>query len=532
MLERLLDNPVFLSFVIVAIGYAVGAIKVFGISLGSSATLFVALLFGHFGLLVPKDLGDLGLVLFVYSVGLQAGPRFFAAFKHHGVMFAQIRMVVILSAAALTWAMVRLFDLPTPLAVGMFAGALTSTPGLAAATDALKDSSVSVGYGIAYPFGVIGVVLFVQILPRVLKNGNGLNGHEDRNMGKPTARSVTKQFRIENPQVAGSKIADLNLHSMTTATISRVWHEGQIVPALPDVELQTGDFIHAVGRPEELAKLEYLFGPSLDLEVVMKETENVVAREVFITESGVAGKTIAELDINGRYGVIVTRVWRENIDMIPAGRFRLEIGDLIRIVGSPDDCEAFAKAVGQHEIRIHETTILPFALGVVGGVIVGFIPIPLPGGITTNLGLAGGPLLVGLLLGYFRGVFRLRLRTPYAVRYLLRELGVVFFLAGAGTRAGEHFLEYFLLHGQALVVAGAVVTLAPMGLAYAIARHSFQLNIPSSLGTVCGSLTSTPGLGAVCATMDAEEPTLAYATVYPVALIAMTVSAQVLSVIL
>ncbi len=533
MLQDLLHNPVCVLFLIIAIGYLIGAIKVLGFSLGSSAVLFVALAFGHFGQTVPKVLADLGVILFVYSVGLQAGPRFFKTFRDRGVMFAQIGLIVILTAATLAWAAARWLDLPPPLAMGVFAGALTSTPGLAAAVDTLNDTSVSVGYGIAYPFGVVGVVLFVQIIPRLLKNGQaGESESSAASPAKPKRRLRSKQYRVENPQCDGKTLAELDFHSMTSANISRVWHQGAVTPALRDSTLHVGDVVLAVGAAKELAKLVFLLGPEVDLEGIFKETENVIARDVFVTEGDVAGKTIGELQINERFGVVITRVWREDFDMVPTGKFRLEIGDLLRCVGRPEDCEVFEKSVGQHEIRIHETTILPFSLGVVLGVIVGMTPIPLPGGITARLGLAGGPLLVGLLLGYFRGLWGLRLRTPYAVRYLLRELGVVFFLAGAGTNAGEQFLGVLQEQGGTLVLTGAVVTLVPMVLAFFFTRYVYKLDTGSALGTVCGSMTSTPGLGAVCANMDAEEPTLAYATVYPVALIAVTVAAQVLSILL
>ncbi len=530
MLEKVLGNPIAVLFSIIALGYALGNVKVFGISLGSSAVLFVGLVFGHFGLSVPEQFSSLGVILFVYAIGLRAGPRFFATFQRRGIVFAQIAFAVTLSAAGITWLMACCLEIPANLAVGVFAGALTSTPGLAAATETL-DQSVAIGYGIAYPFGVVGVVLFAQILSRIARKGSP-TADASSSWGTRSAKSgiEIKQFRVANPQCDNKTLADLRIHGMTTANISRVKHEETITTAKPSTVLHVGDVVHAVGAPKELAKLEWIIGPETQVE--MHSTEHVVARDVFVSEHRAAGKTIGELQVSKQFGVVIARVSREDIEFVPTGSFRLEMGDLLRIVGSPEDCESFIRFVGQHEKRIHETTILPFSIGIVLGVVLGYVPISLPGGITARLGPAGGPLLVGLLLGYFGGFGRLRLRTPSAVRYLLRELGLVFFLAGAGTSAGAECLEVFKQQGILLVMAGIVVMLVPMVLAYLLARFYFRLDLSNSLGSICGGMTSTPGLGAVCTSLDSDEPALAYATVYPIALISVTIMAQILALVL
>jgi putative transport protein len=416
-------------------------------------------------------------------------------------------------------------EIPAPLAVGMFAGALTSTPGLAAAVDTLSDPSVSVGYGIAYPFGVICMVLFAQVLPRLL-NDKSSPREED---GKKSSIS-SKQYRIENPRCEGKTLSELHLHRMTEATISRVWHEGSVLPARPDVVLQKGDVVLVVGTARELAKCEFIFGSETSVE--MRASGNVVARDVFVSESQVAGKTLAELQVTESFGVVISRLSREDIEFIPKGRLRLEIGDWIRIVGNPEDCSAFAAFVGQNAKRIHETSILPFSIGIVLGVILAYFPISLPGGISIRLGLAGGPLFVGIVMGHFGGIGRLRLRTSYAVRYLLRELGLVFFLAGAGTTAGAQFLAVFREQGSSIILAGVMVTTVPMLTAFLLTHYYHKFDLPNSLGAVCGIMTSTPGLGAVSASMESDEPALAYATVYPIALIVVTIVAQILSVML
>jgi len=529
MLEKILSNPIAALFLVVTIGRAIGVINIRGISLGSSAVLFVALALGHFGLVIPKAFTDLGMILFVYAVGLQAGPRFFTTFRQQGLTFAKIGFLTIVSGVVVTWAAARGFGVPAPLAAGMFAGALTSTPGLAAAVDTLSDVRVSVGFGIAYPFGVLGVVLFVQMIPRLAAKRMAQESLE-KEKAQVHFRVATRQYRIDNPLCEGKTLMDLDLHGMTRVNISRVRQGDTMKPARSDIVLHLGDMVVAVGPPEELAKLEYILGPETPVEQM--PPGEVIVRDVYVSDSRVAGKTIAELEIAELYGVVITRLYREDIELVPTGSSHLEIGDLIRVVGSPEDCERFVAFIGRYERRIHETPLLPFSIGIVLGVLLGYFPIPLPGGVTARLGLAGGPLLVGLLLGYFGRVGPLRLRTPYAVRYLLRELGLVFFLAGVGAEAGSQFLEVFRQEGVALLGIGAVVTVVPMAVAFALARYRYHFDFPHSLGTVCGSMTSTPGLGALCTSLNSDEPAVAYATVYPVALIAVTIAAQLLSLFL
>ncbi|MFH1743588.1 MAG: TrkA C-terminal domain-containing protein [bacterium] len=518
-------------FLIISIGYALGRIEIFGISLGLSAVLFVALVFGHFHLRTPQELTDLGVILFVYCIGLQAGPRFFATFRRRGIAFAQIGLVAIFSGAAVTGLLAWWFGLSGAEAAGVFAGALTSTPGLAAAQATLSDESVSVACGIAYPFGVVGVVLFVQIISRrSRKDKESAESPVAAKKDRERFHLPMKQYRVDNPQCEGKTLSQMDLHRMTSANISRVKHGDSVVPARPDTVLHVGDIVLAVGPLKELTKFEWLLGPETSTE--MHSSKDVIARDVYVSENRVAGKTIAELQVGERFGVIISRHAREDIELVPTGESRLEIGDLIRIVGSPVNCETFIDFVGQHEKRIHEITILPFSMGIVLGVLLGYLPIDLPGGITARLGLAGGPLFVGLLLGYFGGFGRLRLHTPYAVRYLLSELGLVFFLAGAGTQAGAKFMVVFLQKGEILLLAGAIVTIVSTVSAYLLARYVFRLDLPVSVGAVCGGMTSTPGLGAARTGMESDEPALAYATVYPIALIAVTVAAQALSLLL
>lgn len=531
MLTALLGNPIGLAFLVIAVGCALGEVRIRGISGGSSMVLFVALVFGHFGYNLPVLFRDLGVILFVYAVGLQAGPRFISTFRSQGMQFLGIGLVTIL-AGAITAALTGwVFGLEPAYTLGIFSGAMTSTPALAASLDTLGDPAVSVAYGIAYPFGVIGVVLFVQILPRWMER------HAPRPMtasepgSSPSRPSLTaRRFVVENPAAVGKSVSEIDIHSLIAGNLSRIQRGDQVFPAAAGVVLEQGDIVLAVGTVRELDKLALIFGPEDFAEV--PQSQDVIARDVYVSETRVAGMTLSELRIGDQFGVIVTRVNREDLEFVPTGSFRFEIGDLVRIVGRPSDCDAFIAFAGKHEKRIHETPILPFSIGIVLGIALAYAKFTLPGGMETRLGLAGGPLLVGLALGYLGRVGPLGMRTPYAVRYLLRELGLVFFLAGAGIEAGGDFLGVVQSQGPSLLLAGILITVIPMVVAIAFSRSLYGFSLEHTLGAVCGGMTSTPGLGVACKAMDSDEPAVAYAAVYPVALIAVTLAAQILCLIL
>ncbi len=526
--ELFIGNPVAILFLIIALGYAFGAVRIKGVALGSSAVLFVALAFGHMQFSIPRVIADLGVILFVYAVGLQAGPRFFATFQRQGLSIIQIGLAAVVSAAGMAYLMGWLLNLPPPLRAGMFAGAMTSTPALAAALDTLSDPRVSVGYGLAYPFGILGVVLFVQIAPRLVKPRPSPPGHGNGVKTSLISDSIiTRKFRIENPHCEGKRLEDVRLHGWADVTIARIKRDGKIIPGKWETVLKLGDVVLAVGTVADLEKMEVLLGPETDQEIPL--SQDVVTREVYVSEHRAAGKSLSELRVSQRFGVVVTRLDREDIEVVPTGKMPLEIGDLLRIVGNPEDCEAFINFIGRNEKKIHETPILPFAVGITLGILLAYLPIPLPGGVTVRLGLAGGPLLVALVLSYLGRVGHFQMRTPYAARYLLRELGLVFFLAGAGTQAGAHFVEVLREQGLPILCAGALVTTTPVLVAFFLTWYVFRFDINSCMGTVCGAKTSTPGLGAACAALESDEPALAYAAIYPVALIAITAAAQILA---
>jgi putative transport protein len=526
--ESMLANPIAILFAIITLGTLLGQVTVKGISLGTSGVIFVALAFGHFGLQIPAGVSSLGVVLFVYAVGLQAGPRFFKAFRSNGLSFAMLAIATLAVGFITTMVMSYILNIEPALGVGLYTGSLTTTPGLAAALEALDDPNVSVGYGIAYPFGVVGVVLFAQLLPKIL----GIDMKAEAQ--KLEKVSSGPQIRVEwlavkNPQIVDKTIEEISSARLSDANFSRVCKGKTTMTARSDIKLELGDKVRVVGTDEQIKQMTLAIGPRV--EYAEEGPSDIATYTVFVTEEALVGHTLHELKIRETYGIVITRHWRNDHERVPTGSSRLEIGDTIRIVGAEADAKAFIKIVGNQERKLQETHFLPLSLTLLLGVLVGLIPIPFPGG-SFKLGAAGGPLLVALLAGHFSRIGPISFRVPVAARFFIRELGLIFFLAGAGTKAGANFVEVISQQGPALFLAGVVITLVPMTVAFILARWLMKLDILSSLGAICGSMTSTPGLGAVCTAANSDYPALSYATVYPVALIIVTLLAKFLAVTL
>jgi putative transport protein len=533
MLNTLLTEQMLALFIILAAGALLGSLSWRGVSLGTAGVLFVALIFGHFGLSVPRAVQDLGLLLFVYAVGLQAGPRFFRTFRRRGMRFAAIGAVVALTGALATALLAWLLELPDDLAAGLYTGALTCTPALAAALDSFSrlapnlSASVSVGYGIAYPFSMLGVVLLVQALPRLLKRD--LRGEEkawlaERQRELPLL--LVKQYRVSNPNVDGMTLREINPHRLAQANLTRVRRGEQVFLVTPETTIRKGDVVLAVGPQAELEKIKMVLGEEAD--VPMDLNSNITTQDTEVTAPSLAGKTLAELGVWENYGVVITRIRRQGMEISPVGSMSLEMGDGLHVVGEKLDVQAFVKQVGGDTRHAHETSMLPYLIGLVLGIGLGLVPFRLPGGVEVELGIAGGAFLVSLVFGHFGRIGGLRLYVPAAARNLTRELGLMLFLSGAGTTAGAHLVEVVRTQGWTLILAGAAVTVVSVLAGLALMIKVYRMQTLVSLGALTASMTNPPGLAAANNQTSADLATLAYASVYPAALIFKIVFAQLL----
>ncbi len=536
-MDYLFSQQMLVLFAILALGSWVGQLSIRGLSLGAAGVLFVALVFGHFGLTVPKEIMDLGLLLFVYAVGLTAGPRFFRTFRQRGIQFVIIALATVVTGAVVTLGLAVVLGFDAPLAAGLYAGAMTCTPALAAAIDAVErvnpggSASVSVGYGIAYPYSMIGVVLLIQFLPRLLRRN--LKKEETDWLQEKQAESPsleTRQFRVTNPNCVGRSVFELNLHRMSLTNISRVKRGESVFAAGPDVVLQAGDVVLVVGTPGELEKMRFLLGEPAQER--MDVNANVLSVDVEVTEEMICGKTLAAMKVWERYTVVITRIRRQGLEIAPTGNVTLEMGDSIRVVGDRAAVDDFARLAHGAARRADETNMLPFLVGLLLGILVGVIPIDLPNGMTVKLGMAGGAFLVSLLVGHFGRIGPLRLYVPQAARNLSRELGLMLFLAGAGVNAGAHFVTVLQQQGPLLLIAGALITTLSVLAGILATDRLYHMNLLATMGALNACMTNPPGLGAANAQTETDLPALSYASVYPVSLIFKILLAQILVEIL
>jgi putative transport protein len=520
-------------FAILALGSGIGQLSFRGISLGSAGVLFVALVFGHFGLGVPRELMELGLLLFAYAVGLQAGPRFFRSFRRHGMQYVLIALVTVGVGAGVTVALAYGLGLPFNLAAGLYSGALTCTPALAAITDALDrispgaSAAASVGYGIAYPFGMIGLVLLVQLLPHLLRRDlrkEEARWLEERRVESPGLEA--RQFRISNPNLDGKMVSEINPHRMTRVNISRVKRGERVFAATADLVIHLGDVVMAVGAPEELEKMHLLLGE--ETHERMDVNADVLSVDVEVSEESLTGKKLAQLRVWEQFTVVITRIRRQGQEIAPTGDATLEMGDNLRVVGDKEAVEAFVKLVHGRTGKAEETNMLPFLVGLALGIALGAVPVNLPDGIQVRLGSAGGAFLVSLLVGHFGGIGPLRLYVPPAAKNLSRELGLMLFLAGAGTSAGARFVEILRQQGVGLLISGILITSLSVLVGILFMSRVYRMNLLSIMGSMAACMTNPPGLAAAQAQTETELPTLSYASVYPVALIFKILLGQVL----
>ncbi|HEX7976108.1 MAG TPA: TrkA C-terminal domain-containing protein, partial [Anaerolineales bacterium] len=500
-MTALFSDKMLVLFAILAIGSWIGQLSFKGITLGTAGVLFTALVFGHFGMTVPKEVMDLGLLLFVYAVGLQAGPRFFRTFRRHGFQFVVIALVTVTTGVLVTVLVALFLRLPYQLATGLYTGALTSTPALASAIDLVEriapgqSANVSVGYGISYPYSMIGLVLLVQFLPRLLHRDVGREESSwlrEKQVEEPGL--LAKQFKITNPNCVGKRVSEINPHRMSLANISRVKRGDRVFAATPDIVLQQNDVVMVVGTEDELDKMCFILGEETC--EPMDVNTNVVAVDVEVTESSLTGKKLAQMKVWEQYTVVITRIRRQGLEIAPTGNISLELGDNIRVVGERAAAERFVRLVHGQARKADETNMVPFLIGLLLGIALGVIPITLPNGITFRLGTAGGAFLVSVLGGHFGHIGPFRMYVPSAAKNLSRELGLMLFLAGAGVNAGAHFIQILQQYGPSLLLGGALITTLSVLAGILLMHFGYKMNVLSTMGSLCACMTNPPGLAA------------------------------------
>ena len=545
MLQLLIEQPLLLLFLVAAIGYPLGQIKVRGSSLGVAAVLFVGLAFGALDpdLKLPAVIYEFGLVLFVYTIGLGSGPAFVRSLGRDGLRNSGLVIGALAAAAVLAVVLARLFGLSGPIAAGAFAGGLTNTPALAGVIENLKASAGGdalnpllnepvVGYSISYPFGVLGMILAIALARRVWRVDYRAEARQLRELGATGEPLQNYTVLITQPAAADKSIQELVQANDWDVIFSRIRRDGQLSLASAQSRLQPGDLVSIIGHAEELQQVTAFLGQQSDARLEADVSE-IIYRRIFVSNPKVIGRRLRDLDLAQRFGALVTRVRRGDMQILPHADTVLEPGDMVRVVVQRDRLDAVSEYFGDSYRALSEIDILTFSLGLTLGLLLGSLPVPLPGGITLRLGIAGGPLIVGLILGATGRTGRIVWSLPYSANVLLRQLGLVLFLAGVGTRSGYAFVTT-LAQGNAwgVLAAGALITATAALLILWIGRRVFKMPLSILSGILSGLQTQPAVLGFAQEQAGNDLPNIGYTAVYPAAMIAKILLAQLVLILL
>jgi putative transport protein len=545
MIALLAGNPLLLLFLVSALGYALGQIKVQGSSLGVAAVLFVGLAAGALDprLVLPEIVFLLGLVIFVYTVGLSSGPGFFASFNRRGLRDNVLVLGVLLAAAAVALAAALLLGLKSTIAAGMFAGSLTNTPALAGLLDTLRTTVPAdtleavlaepvVGYSVAYPMGVLGVILAVWLGQRLWRIDYRQESERLRQFNLVEQEIYNSTVRVTHPEVTGIPLHTLSQQHAWEVIFTRHKRDDTLSLAGGDTELALGDRIAVLGAPEQVDRTTVVLGEAV-AEHLEFDRSLYDFRRVFVSNPEIAGRRLADLNLPRRFGALVTRVRQGDIDLLADGNTVLELGDRVRVVAKRDQMRQLSDFFGDSYKALSEINLLSFGLGLTLGLLVGMIPIPLPGGITITLGYAGGPLLVALLLGALRRTGPVVWTLSYSANLILRQMGLILLLAGIGVRSGYTFLATFTQSGGYLIfLAGAAVTLTTALLTLWIGYKLLRIPYPMLTGMLSAVHTQPAVLGYALEQAENEIPNIGYALVFPTATIAKILLAQVIYLLL
>jgi putative transport protein len=541
MIDLLRENPLLLLFVVVAVGYPVGRLRIAGSPIGVAAVLFAGLAIGALDpdLKLPDIVYQLGLVLFVYTIGLSSGPSFVAALRREGPRYSLLVLGMLLFAGGLATLARLIFDLKATHAGGLFAGSLTNTPALAgvldyveqhAAADALETmlAEPTVAYSVTYPMGVIGMIVAIVLMRRIWKIDYSREAEAAKQLQTGVRQLDSRTVRVTNSDINGATVRELVQKHDFRLVFGRVQQGDQRALVTEATRLSPGDLVTMVGLEADLDRAEALLGERTDERLEFDRSE-IDFRRVFVSSRLVVGQRLRDLHLPAQYDALITRVRRGDVEFVPDGDTTLELGDRVRIVTPRENMEAVSRFFGDSYRSLSEIDILTFSVGLAAGLLLGLVPIPLPGGVTIELGLAGGPLIVALILGTLERTGPLVWGLPYSANLTIRQLGLILFLAGVGTRSGRAFVETLVSReGITLLLAGAVLTLSVATLMLWIGYRLMRVPFGLLLGIMAGFQTQPAVLGFALEETKDELPNIGYATVYPIATIGKIVLAQVL----
>ena len=535
-------HSVLILALVIALGIMLGKIKVAGISLGVTWILFVGIIFSHFGMRLNEHLihfmKEFGLILFVYSIGLQVGPGFFSSFKKGGVRLNLLATMVVCAGVLVTCGLYVITGLPVTTMVGILSGAVTNTPGLGAAQQAYSDMTgidspdIALGYAVAYPLGVIGIILSMMVLRRVFRIDFAKEEKKALDTMDVQHDSVAQphSLSVVNPALEDKSIRELQGLVNRDFVISRIRRQGgEIEIADDDTLLHVGDQILVVTTPRDAAAITAFIGRDVQVEWEQLD-KRLISRRILITKPELNGKSLAQLKLHAGFGVSITRVNRAGVDLIAQPSLQLQMGDRVTVVGTEVSIANVEKVLGNSMKRLNAPNLIPIFIGIVLGVMLGSLPFTFPGiPQPVKLGLAGGPLIVSILISRFGPKFKLVTYTTMSANLMVREIGIALFLACVGLGAGKGFIETIVNEGGYVWIGyGAIITIFPLLVTGLIGRYGCKLNYYTLIGILSGANTNPPALAYSNEQTSCDAPAVGYATVYPLAMFLRVLSAQLL----
>lgn len=537
-------HSVLILSLVIAFGIILAKIKIAGISLGVTWILFVGIVFGHFNLSLDEHLlhflKEFGLILFVYSIGLQVGPGFFSAFKKGGFTLNMLAMTTIFLSVVITIILHFATGVPITTMVGILSGAVTNTPGLGAAQQANSDLNgidapeIAMEYAVAYPLGVVGAILSLLALKYIL-NINTTKEEADAEKGlghlqELTVRPVT--LVIKNEAINGKAIKDIRPLVNRNFVISRIrYHEGNKETELVNsgTILHLDDEILIISNPIDIEAITVFFGKQVEVEWE-QVSKNLISRRILITKPELNGKTLSQLKIRNNFGANITRINRSGVDLVAAPSLQLQMGDRVTVVGSELAVGHAEKVLGNSMKRLNHPNLIPIFIGIALGCILGSIPFMFPGiPQPVKLGLAGGPLIVSILISRFGPQYKMITYTTMSANLMVREIGISLFLACVGLGAGKGFIETVVNEGGYVWIGyGAIITVIPLLITGLIGRYGCKLNYYTLIGVLSGANTNPPALAYSNDLTSCDAPAVGYATVYPLAMFLRVLTAQLL----
>ena len=540
-----IGHSILLLSIVIALGIQLGKIKIFGISLGITLVLFVGIVMGHFGFTMNPDIlhffKEFGLILFVYSVGMQVGPGFFSSFKQGGVTLNMLACGIVFLGVVTALVIHYVTGVPIPTMVGILSGAVTNTPGLGAAQQAYTDMfgaadpTIALGYAVAYPLGVIGIILALIVIRYAFrvnfeKETEQLNSEDSshNNEAKPIS------LIVKNPAIFGKTVAEISSLIERDFVVSRVWRNDnkQIEMASAQTVLNEEDKIFVITTEQDAETIKAFIGIEFEMERKqwIRMESQFINRRILVTKPELNGKRLGQLKLRKLYGINITRINRSGIDLVATPNLTLQVGDRVNVVGTESAVTNVEKVLGNSLKRLNEPNLIAIFVGIALGIFLGSIPLTFPGiPQPVKLGLAGGPLIVAILVSRFGYHYKLITYTTQSANFMLREIGITLFLACVGIGAGDGFVDTIVNNGGfAWIGYGFIITFLPLIIIGSIGRYFCKVNYFTLMGLIAGSTTDPPALAYSNATAGNDAPAVGYATVYPLTMFLRVLTAQLM----